>query len=69
MNRSNEGDKPHRVRNLLRQWKTNVICLPEFKLAFMSSSVVLCVVCKGVSSWIGVILLRGASGGIFAYLG
>jgi len=35
----NEGDKCLRVRNLLRQWKADIICLHESKLEFISSSV------------------------------
>jgi hypothetical protein len=36
----NVGDKRLRVRNLLRQWKADIICLQETKLDFISSSVV-----------------------------
>jgi len=28
----NKGDKRLRVRNLLRQWKANIICLQDTKL-------------------------------------
>jgi hypothetical protein len=36
----NEGDKRLRVRNLLRKWKTDIICLQECKLELISNSVV-----------------------------
>jgi exonuclease III len=36
----NEGDKRLRVRNLLRQWKADIICLQESKLELISNSVV-----------------------------
>ena len=36
----NEGDKCMRGKNLLRQWKADIICLQESKLELVSSSVV-----------------------------
>jgi len=36
----NEGDKRLRVRNLLRQWKADIICLQETKLEFISNNLV-----------------------------
>jgi len=36
----NEGDKRLKVRNLLRQWKADIICLQETKLDFVSNSLV-----------------------------
>jgi len=36
----NEGDKLLRVKNLLRQWKTNIICLQETKLEIIPNNIV-----------------------------
>lgn len=36
----NEGDKCLRVRNLLREWKVDIVCFQETKLEVMSHSVV-----------------------------
>jgi exonuclease III len=36
----NEGDKCFRVRNLLREWKVDIVCFQETKLEVMSCSVV-----------------------------
>jgi exonuclease III len=36
----NEGARRLRVRNLLREWKADVVCLQETKMEDMSSSVV-----------------------------
>jgi exonuclease III len=36
----NESGKRLRVRNLLKQWKVNIICLQETKLELISSSIV-----------------------------
>jgi hypothetical protein len=36
----NEGAKRLKVRNLLRQWKADIICLQETKLDFVSNSLV-----------------------------
>jgi len=59
----NEGDKRLRVKNLLRQWKPNIICLKEFKLELISSSVVRSLLgCQRVD-WCPS-ASRGASGGI-----
>lgn len=44
----NEGDKRLRVRNLIRQWKVDIICLQETKLEFISSSVVRSMGCQRV---------------------
>jgi hypothetical protein len=51
----NEGDKRLRVRNLLRQWKADIICFR--KLNWNSFLAVLCEACGDVSMWIGVIQL------------
>lgn len=37
----NERDKRLRVKNLLRDWKTYIVCLQETKLEFVSRAVVL----------------------------
>jgi exonuclease III len=34
------GEKQLRVKNLLRQWKTYIICLQETKLEFISDTLV-----------------------------
>jgi hypothetical protein len=36
----NEGDKCLRVRNLLREWKVDIVCIQETKLEVMSCSIV-----------------------------
>jgi exonuclease III len=36
----NEGEKRLRVRNLLRQWKANIICLQETGVKFISDTLV-----------------------------
>jgi len=36
----NEGGKRLKVRNLIRQWKADIICLQETKLEFISNSLV-----------------------------
>jgi hypothetical protein len=36
----NEGEKRLRVRNLLRQWEADIICLQETKLEFISDTLV-----------------------------
>jgi hypothetical protein len=36
----NEGVKRLRARNLLRQWKANIICLQETKLEFIPNNIV-----------------------------
>jgi hypothetical protein len=36
----NEGDKCLRVRNMLRQWKVDIVCLQEAKMEYISSSFV-----------------------------
>jgi len=36
----NEGGKRLRVRNLIRQWKSDIICLQETKLEIISNNIV-----------------------------
>jgi exonuclease III len=36
----NDGDKYLRVRNLLREWKVDIVCFQETKLEVVSRSVV-----------------------------
>lgn len=59
----NEGKKHLRIRNLLKEWKANVICLQDTKMELMS--------CSSVRSLLGCNHVdwcpfdsRGASGGI-----
>lgn len=59
----NEGDERRRVRNLLKQWKANVIYLQETKLEYISSSVVSSLWGYQHVDW-RCFDSRGASGGI-----
>jgi len=59
----NECDKRMRVKNLLRQWKANIICLQESKLELISSSVVQILLGCQHMDWC-YSPSRGASGGI-----
>jgi exonuclease III len=47
----NEVESHIRVRNLLRQWKADIICLQDIKLDFISNSVVHSL--WGCQHWIG----------------
>jgi len=47
----NEGDKRLKVRNLIRQWKTDIICLQETKLEFISNSLVRSLWCCHFVDW------------------
>ncbi len=54
----NEGDTCLRVRNLLRDWKVEIVCFQETKLEVMSCSVVRS--CGVSIMWIGVVwILEG----------
>jgi endonuclease/exonuclease/phosphatase family metal-dependent hydrolase len=59
----NEGDKRLKVRNLLRQWKADIICLQETKLDFVSNSLVRSLWGCHFVDWC-YLASRGASGGI-----
>jgi exonuclease III len=60
----NKGGKHLRVKNLLRQWKVDIICLQETKLEFISSSIVKNLWGCPYVEW-GYVASRGASSGIF----
>jgi endonuclease/exonuclease/phosphatase family metal-dependent hydrolase len=59
----NEGDKRLKVRNLLRQWKADIICLQETKLDFVSNSLVRSLWGCHFVDWC-YLASRGASGSI-----
>jgi hypothetical protein len=59
----NEGDKRLKVRNLIRQWKTDIICLQETKHDFISNSLVRSLWGCHFVDWC-YLASHGASGGI-----
>jgi endonuclease/exonuclease/phosphatase family metal-dependent hydrolase len=59
----NEGDKRLKVRNLLRHWKADIICLQETKLDFVSNSLVRSLWGCHFVDWC-YLASRGAAGGI-----
>jgi len=59
----NEGDKGLKVRNLIRQWKADIICLQETKLDFISNSLVKSLWGCHFVDWC-YLASRGACGGI-----
>jgi exonuclease III len=59
----NEGNKCLRVRNMLRQWKVDIVCLQETKMENISSSFVRSLWGYAYVDWCFV-ASRSASGGI-----
>jgi hypothetical protein len=59
----NEGDKRLKVRNLIRQWKADIICLQETKPDFISNRLVRSLWGCHFVDWC-YLASRGASGGI-----
>jgi endonuclease/exonuclease/phosphatase family metal-dependent hydrolase len=64
----NKGDKRLKVRNLIRQWKADIICLQETKLEFISNSLVRGLWGCHFVDWC-YLASHEASGGIFDYVG
>jgi hypothetical protein len=58
----NEGHKHLRIRNLLQDWKVDIVCFQEITLFSMSGG--WCRVYGGVTIWIGCLDSCGASRGI-----
>jgi hypothetical protein len=60
----NEGNKRSRVKNLLRKWKADIVCLQETKLECISNRIIRSLWGDHYADWCCV-PSNGASGGIF----